>query len=276
MRRLCLTLLVGFGLSAAAQAADLPVKAPMAPAVYNWSGFYIGGNVGYGWGSSDNNFLVSDPLNAGGFVGTLNATDTNHYKGVIAGGQAGYNWQSTKYVFGIETDLQGSWQKGDQNFNSAIVGTNIITGPFVNPTAITNTDKITWLGTTRGRLGYAADRWLIYATGGLAYGEVKIAGTATPATIGVIPNLPFGWSQSSTRIGWTIGAGVEAALAGKWTWKVEYLYVDLGNVTATTAIGPGCLGNPALAICGASAGGPASVSARIRDNIVRLGLNYRF
>ncbi|MGH6683603.1 MAG: outer membrane protein [Pseudolabrys sp.] len=205
MRRLVFALLASTLFIGAAAAADLPVKAPvykapvMAP-VYNWTGFYIGANIGYSWGRQDVDAVGGVPLG------------NPNIDGVIGGGQIGYNWQMNQLVLGIEADIQASGQKGDGTF---------VPGPaaLALPT-ITFTDKLDWFGTVRGRVGYAMDRWLPYVTGGWAYGGGSISGsTSTPTT----------FSGSTTYSGWTIGGGLEYAFMNNWSVKAEYLYIDFGN-----------------------------------------------
>jgi outer membrane immunogenic protein len=209
--------LLGLAVTSAA-AADLPramppTKAPaFIPAVYSWNGFYLGINGGGAWGHSH--------WNGGG-----GNTDVS---GGLAGVTAGYNWQSGQWVFGLEADIDWSNIKG--SFSSAAC-------PFGCET------KNDWLGTARGRIGWAFDRWMPYITGGAAFGNVK----ATQAGIA---------SASDTNVGWTVGAGIEAALVANWTAKVEYLYADLGHVDCSA-----CL---------------SATSASFKTNIVRAGLNYRF
>ena len=175
-------------------AADIPVKAPvvapvMAPAVYNWSGFYIGGNIGGGWANAD--YLNTANTTSFGDVAGAPAFSHN-MSGFIGGGQIGYNFQSGAFVFGAEADLQGS---GAEDTFAA--------WKFSNP----------WFGTVRGRAGYAMNNVLAYATGGLAYGGGRV---------------DFGaLSETQTHLGWTVGAGVEVGLTPNWTAKAEYLYVRL-------------------------------------------------
>src|SRR6185369_15817918 len=174
-----------------ASAADLPrgapYRAPVYAPQYNWTGFYLGINGGGGFGDSDwNGFAVS-----------------NKPSGGMVGGTAGYNWQGagSPWVFGLEGDLD--W-------------TNI-KGTFVNATCpIGCQTQNDWLGTVRGRLGFAWDRVMPYVTGGLAVGNIK---ASQPGFAGV----------NDTNVGWSAGAGIEAALAGNWTAKLEYLHVDLGH-----------------------------------------------
>jgi outer membrane immunogenic protein len=181
----------------AAQAADVPIKAPYykgpphsVVSYYNWTGFYAGVNAGYGWGSSDWSALAT----------------SIKPKGFLAGGTLGYNWQSGAIVYGIEGDFDWSDVKG----SVACAG------------VLTCETSSSWLATFRGRVGYAFDRWLPYVTGGGAYGNVK----ATLSAAGV--DLA---SASSSQLGWTLGAGLEYAFMGNWSAKLEYLYVDLGKTT---------------------------------------------
>ncbi|RDV04870.1 outer membrane protein [Undibacter mobilis] len=202
----------------AANAADMarrqamPTKAPayVAP-IYNWSGFYAGINGGGGWGRSS----VSGPLSTGGNFNT---------SGGLVGGTLGFNYQAGQIVYGLEGDIDWTNLKGS---STCAVG-------------VSCEAKNNWLGTARGRIGYAFDRYLPYITGGLAVGDVKTSATGLG-------------SASSTKAGWTLGGGVEAAIAGPWTAKVEYLYVDLKDANA-----------------------PAGSSTDFRTNVVRGGLNYRF
>jgi outer membrane immunogenic protein len=217
-------------LAAPVRAADLPpaptYKAPMmAPMpIYNWTGFYIGANVGGGF--------ADVPITVTRMNTVLMATAK--MSGVIGGGQIGYNWQYTNWVFGLEADFQGSSQRA-----TGTVGRFILT------------ESLPWFGTVRGRVGFTpVDRWLVYATGGLAYAEQQF--TVTMAGVPVA-------NANATKAGWTVGGGVEAALWGNWTGKVEYLYIDITNNQTGMAVAV-----------------PAQVQAHLRENVARVGLNYRF
>ena len=294
IRRLILALGVLSVGSFGAIAADLPVKAPyiVAPPPFSWTGFYVGGNVGYSWGRAKDDFN-SFAANGGGSTVCLPtggaicvvANNSTSMNGAIGGLQAGYNWQTGNIIVGIKSDFQISGQKGDYAFTT--------TFPFPVPPgviSVANSEKLEWLGTLRGRLGFAADRWFLYGTGGLAYGLVKVEGSAAatgfPAGVGLacIPNgcpfLPFGsWSNSKTKVGWTAGFGIERVIGNDhWTVKFEYLYVDLGTVGTTFATPAGCYGNGTVGFAGCvnTAAGSGTISTRVTDNIVRLGVNYRF
>jgi outer membrane immunogenic protein len=288
-------------LATSALAADLAphmyTKAP-APivAVYDWTGFYIGGNVGYSWGRSSTNEAFTDAL-----TGTILSAATAKFNlnGVIGGGQAGYNWQRDRWVFGLEADIQGFGEKGSTNAvcpgatpsalgtvasvsSACSVGHLGDTAPFnVLALPVTNSlsEKIEWFGTFRGRIGPTITPTILaYVTGGLAYGSVKSSDTVSgtnitnPAGQGVnggtvlTPvNATFG--NSSTRVGWTVGAGIEGVISGNWTAKLEYLYIDLGNVS-------GSFITPVVAPSGNFV--TASYNSHVTDNILRVGVNYRW
>jgi outer membrane immunogenic protein len=217
------------GTAVSAQAADLAVKAPYykAPivAVYNWTGFYIGVNAGVGIGRDRT---------------THNLNNDSLYiapQGGFGGGQIGYNWQTDSIlgplVYGVEADIQGSGLSGG--------------GATVAP-GIVYSQKNDWFGTVRGRVGIATGPVLSYFTGGYAYGNVKSTITEAGVTA---------FSNNRTQGGWTVGSGVEAALGGNWTGKIEYLYLNLGN--KTDSFGPGT----------------QFTNTEIRENLFRVGLNYR-
>lgn len=266
-----------------ALAADLPVKARPVPvpvvAAYSWTGFYIGANAGYSWGrdpidvaatarirefrafQTPAETLVADT----GVVPFPLAAGTANVQGALAGGQAGYNWQSGVFVYGFETDLQWTGQKGGVTFCfPPACGLGAFQGTIDH--------KIDWFGTFRARAGALIDpRVLIYATGGLAYGQV-----VTTATGGVV-GQPFATlSSKGTRAGWTIGGGIEGALSNNWTVKAEYLYMDLGNAPsvsgATQTIFPNVPQGGFTTVLDTT----VATGGKVRDHIFRLGVNYRF
>ncbi|MFG1345588.1 outer membrane protein [Xanthobacter autotrophicus DSM 431] len=209
MKRFLLATVALAALSAPAAAADLatkyPVKAVPVP-VFSWTGFYIGANVGYG-GDSFN----YDVNYFGAPVANLGLTSS----GFFVGGQIGYNYQfANNVVLGLETDLQWSDISGT-------VDANVLALPVLSAGS-----SIDYFGTIRARLGYAIDRFLPYITGGVAYGK-----SSTDVTLLGVPLF----SESSTNWGWTIGAGGEFAVTNNWTFKAEYLYVDLGSSDLTVA-----------------------------------------
>jgi outer membrane immunogenic protein len=245
-------------IAAPALAADMAVKAPPPPPAvtyYDWTGFYLGANAGYSIGR--------DPTTVSAISG-ITVVDNEKFglspTGWLAGGQLGYNWQIHNLVLGVEADWQWTNQK-----DSACVLDCIL------QFSLNETQKLDSFGTARLRAGYAADHWLWYMTGGAAWGRLSDSRFLQQNATFVIPPVSTAGSASSAfwRGGWVIGAGVETALAGNWTAKLEYLYMDLGHTTDTfTVILPGFLGPPFPFT--------TTTSSQIRDNIIRAGLNYRF
>jgi outer membrane immunogenic protein len=251
-----------------ALAADLPVysKAPAVAAVYDWTGFYIGTNLGYSWGRASTNGTAigtqATPPVVTPVSGLLSGrADVN---GFIGGGQLGYNRQFGSWLAGLEGDIQFSNERASGDVVCTL-------GVTVCPT-FTRDYKLDWFGTARGRVGFLpAERILLYATGGLAYGKFSgssLMGVGGNAAAG-INALDFG-QWSSLRAGWTVGGGVEAALGGNWSIKFEYLYMDLGNVGGTTA-------NNVISVNGRTTTALTYVfNTRFTDNIARVGVNYKF
>jgi outer membrane immunogenic protein len=259
---------VGSLLTTSAFAADLPVKtytkAPVYVApVYNWTGFYLGGNIGYSWGKSSDTSTLTNPS---GMVVFTSAGQSN-LDGGVGGGQIGYNWQMQGWVWGFEADIQGSGENGSRAFafqrqlfvQAGLFG---LQANLAVPFALTQ--KIDWFGTVRGRVGVlATPKVLLYATGGLAYGEVNSSEAIGVAT-------PVSFLNTTTNVGWTVGAGVEGAIGGNWTARLEYLYVDLGR-TSGSFVTPVVIG---FAVNGGFLN--SNYSSRITDNILRVGVNYKF
>lgn len=228
-----------------ASAADLPVytKAPVV-AVYNWTGLYIGTNVGYSWGRgiTDGTQTIGSAVAAATVVTPMSGrADVN---GFIGGAQLGYNWQQGAWVFGLEGDIQFSNERGSGDVCTALCPAGYV---------FTRDYKLDWFGTARGRVGFLpAERILLYATGGLAYGNFTGSSWTLPMNFGT-------WS--SLQAGWTVGAGVESALGANWSVKFEYLYMDLGSVGGSSAT----VGLNKWVF-----------NTKFTDNIVRVGLNYKF
>jgi|HubBroStandDraft_2_1064218.scaffolds.fasta_scaffold180649_1 outer membrane immunogenic protein len=229
MNRIFVTAMLSIVAAGSALAADLPQPAPpppQAPAMYvptvapayNWGGIYLGLNGGYGFGNSD-------------WTGGVVSSGSFSTSGFVVGGTLGFNYQWSALVLGAETDLDFTDISGNGP------------GSFCQNCQTSND----WLGTTRARIGFAADRVLFYGTAGAAYGDVKASA--------------FNTSNSSTEVGWTAGAGVEAAFADNWTARIEYLYVDLSSGSCASA-------------CGAPASATQSVS--FTQSLIRGGVDYKF
>ena len=238
-------LLVGTAITSA-HGADLRArpytKAPAyAAPIYDWTGFYLGVNAGIGLGRNRTEHL---------FPG--NSFDTVYLQpqGVVGGGQIGYNWQTNSsflglgpMVFGLEADIQGADARDARTTLNGLAGTT------------TNfNQRMDWFATARGRVGLVTGSTMSYVTGGYAYGNVRTTATETSA-LGVVGAATIERGQS----GYVLGSGVEAALGGNWTGKIEYLYLDLGNR------------NDAFTVLGT----PQTLDSRVRENIFRAGLNYR-
>jgi outer membrane immunogenic protein len=274
-----------------AYAADMAVKAPpMAPApVWNWTGFYVGANVGGAW--SDNSRAYNMPFTAPGNVFAVCgapagvalpvltgpnpfdlSTDCTRPSSVIGGGQVGYNWQQASWVFGVEAD--GAWQHLIEH-NFVRFGTNTAPGAPMGSVATDTAyfrSEQNALGTFRGRVGFTGGSWLIYGTGGLAVGDVKHSATEVLAPGVACPAAPSATcrtgSDDITKWGWTVGAGVEWMFARNWSVGAEYLYVDLGRTTLTLA--------PLPAATSAFFFNTSSVDFRDREHVARVKVNYHF
>ena len=220
MKRLFLALVSVAALTGTAAAADLArpapapyYKAPVMAPMFSWTGFYIGLNGGGGFGRS-----------------TWDSRGSFNTSGGVIGGTVGYNYQVGQAVVGVEGDIDWANIRGTTN----------------NACALGCKTSDSWLSTVRGRLGYAADRFMPYITGGVAFGDVK---ATTPGFVGA----------SNDRAGWTLGAGLEYAVAQNWSLKAEYLYVDLGKFN-----------------CGAACGAAVTDNVSFTTNLVRAGVNYHF
>jgi outer membrane immunogenic protein len=245
-------------LAAPAFAADLGVRAPVMPLpVSPWTGFYFGGNVGYGWGDQAVNFSGSASTLAGIARGQIPSSLAGDSRGPIGGIQAGYNWQTGAFVLGVETDIQAAAIDQSGTLSTAVGG-----GLF--PATTTANQELSWLGTVRGRLGYTiTPTMLLYGTGGFAYGQGEVS-----SSVNTTPNCPGfcgGLTSSSTLTGWAAGGGLEYEITPNWSAKIEYLHYDLGTLSQTY---------------GDSAGRfPGTFVSTITDftgNIARIGANYKF
>lgn len=243
MKKILLGVLLASTAMSAAQAADLAArhytKAPVMATVYDWTGFYVGVNAGVGLGRDRTNLNIpATPLN-----------DTIYQQplGALGGAQIGYNWQVNSFlgpmVLGFETDIQGA--DLHDSYTCLFSCTALSSARF--------DQKLDWFGTARGRIGLVTGPVLSYVTAGFAYGGVNSSLTET------VGGVPASIAFDRTRTGWTWGSGVEAAIGGNWTAKLEYLYVDLGNMRDSFAL----------------QGAAQTLDTRVRENIFRVGLNYR-
>ena len=272
MKKLVAALITVALSSITASAADLAprpyTKAPaiVAP-VYNWTGFYVGLNAGGAWNESNattttvfspTGYFAATSVPAIAVAGNQNINRT----GFTGGLTGGYNWQVSNAVLGIEADFNYFGIRGSTSSTALY--------PCCAPTNFTVNTSVSsdWLATVRGRVGFlATPALLLYGTGGLAVANVK-ANYLFTDTFSLANESA---AISSTRYGWTAGAGAEYALMSGWSIKAEYLYVDLGRASTTstnlTAFNPG------------GAAFPTSVfthTVDLRSNIVRAGINYKF
>jgi outer membrane immunogenic protein len=281
MNRTKLAMLAGTSLClsfGAAYAADMPVKARVAPVAITdpWVGFYAGGNIGYSFGRTHDAAFVSpfseiNPREFGTFEfpGGTSATSSK-VNGVIGGGQAGFVGRiAPHWLAAVEADLQWSGQKGTAHaaFAGSIPDQQCTSAEcsFTNSTDITK--KLTWFGTLRFKTGYEVNDIWIYGTAGLAYGEVSVSGNNTllafadffrppPVLVGTL-STPFRFSQF--QVGYSAGLGAEGLIRGThWRWKAEWLHLDLGSTD-------GGLFSSVLVR-----------GTRFTDEIVRIGFNYSF
>src|ERR1700687_3405787 len=260
--------------SAAGLAARPYTKAPpVMVEVYNWTCFYIGGNGGYSWGRSRTDVSYFNTVTGAPIVPPAGSIVSSSFdmNGGVAGGQAGYNWQTANWVLGLEADIQWSGERGRAAYRCGATATGGVCLPGLTflPAGAAGTtlalgQSLEWSATVRGRAGLlAAPKVLLYATGGLAYGSIKSSGALAGFNGNGAAIAAFG-SNTETRVGWTVGAGVEGMITQNWTAKLEYLYMDLGSFSS----GPFTLA-PASTI-------GANVSSKFTDHILRAGINYRF
>src|SRR5262245_39406960 len=219
-------------LTGAASAADLAArpytKAPVAPVVvYDWTGFYVGGNVGGIWGGNRNTLVdfTSDGYDLGP---AFRSSSSNSW---IAGVHGGYNWQTaSKIVLGVEGDFEWTGLKHSNNGILLAGG-----APFL--TSLWNvSDSLNWLASIRGRLGYAAGNWMPYVTGGAAWSDTHHTGFVTNG-FGLAVTGPY--DVTSTKLGWVAGAGVEFMARPNWLFRVEYLHYAFDGERIVGATNPG-------------------------------------
>jgi outer membrane immunogenic protein len=240
--KLVLSALALVSATSIASAADLPARTytkapPMAVAVYDWTGFYFGGQIGYDWRRDSN---LERLLATGAPDGFTASSKPN---GVVGGVHAGYLVQNGVIVYGLEGDIEGANIRG--------TGLYSLTGQA--PIADHIDNRSDWQGSFRGRLGVASNNWLFYATGGLAFADIQhtyVTGIAGP------PITSF----SETRAGYTVGVGIEYGITANWRARVEYRYSDYGTLTNNVGT---------QFIVG------TFQDQKITDNAVRFGVSYK-
>jgi outer membrane immunogenic protein len=263
---------LSLGAVATASAADMAVKAPPpAPiAVANWTGFYIGGEVGGRWTEADWNTTCLGP---GAFPCTPTAFPTRFpfnnpssfdSSGVVGGVYGGYNWQMSNWVFGVEGDFRWGDNKRTKAGIPGAEDPAVVGSPGLDSSSV----RQTWEASARGRLGIlVTPSVLLFGTGGVAFTHVE--STAACGTVA----FPVGWCAFPNRIstgsddlvGWTVGAGIEAMVASNWLVRGEYRYADYGTFSSTVLRGPGAVLVDAVAF-----------DTKIRTHSAMVGIAYKF
>jgi outer membrane immunogenic protein len=266
IRRFALATTALLCMAGAAAAADLPTKKapePPPPLPFSWTGFYVGGNLGV----IDGRF--ADPISTTAFVGAFpfgpDSVPFNGFDNSLAGGvQLGYRQQFQQFVLGVEANFDL------MNLNRSVVNPAPGTGRDVFIRGDNFAANARWDSSIRGDLGYAWDRWLVYATGGVAFTGVTMSSNFIATTVGAITFPASSGSDSKTLIGGTIGAGVAYALNDHWDVGAEYRFTDYGRAKfALGTVAGGFFG-------GAFENVPATGSLNVQTQQVELKVNYRF
>jgi len=272
-KTIAISVFAAMAATSAASAADIAARPytkapPPIVEVWTWDKFYVGLNGGYSWGRSDTSGTFYNALT--GVQLSPTQSGTFHLDGWLFGGQVGKNWQFGNWVVGVEFDGQWTDEKGRRSFTCVTPATGGVCNPAtfgagfgVSP-ATTFNQEISWFATFRPRVGVlVTPTALLYATGGLAVAGIKTDGVISGFTAASIPTS-VAWSNDSTRVGWVIGAGLEARLTGNWTGKIEGLYMDYGSVSGSPVL---ATNSPPLRF---------DYSSKVTDVVVRAGLNYHF
>jgi outer membrane immunogenic protein len=253
-------------------AADLPLKAPVAPVLPapSWTGFYVGLNAGADWARSDTSTgtsCVAAPGTTGPYFGctsvpAVNAVGTGSMSssGFTGGGQIGYNWQINSLVLGAEADFEAFHGRASRS------STGFYPSSPAHSFTVTSSVNATWLFTARARAGWAiSNDVLLYATGGLALTDLSASNSFVDSFVS--PTGIGSWSASKTQVGWTAGGGAEWAFARNWSLKAEYLYVHFDAITSSGLVQDNG---------GFGYGSAISTSTDLSAHIARGGINYRF
>jgi outer membrane immunogenic protein len=240
-----------------AQAADIPLKAPVVVAPFSWTGIYLGINAGYGTGQSTGDAYCTNPAGVVSGIGCSSAMPAAlKQSGGFVGGQVGGNYQTGMFVWGVEADIHVSHINDS---TGAVALPCCILVPPVPGSTLVRSANLDWFGTVRGRLGLAIwDRTLIYGTGGLMYGEevASFLAAAPPSPV------TFPGYSSATHSGWVAGGGIEYAFTDRISAKVEGLYYNLGSETVAFT-------NPTNNFT-------ESTNYSYKGALVRLGANLKF
>jgi outer membrane immunogenic protein len=275
-----------------AAAADMPVKAPVLVPAWTWEGYYGGVNVGYSWGDWNSTCLFRTdcfPVTPGTVSGTgtgltlgtgaaaalaFTAANTTgsaspNVDGWLGGIHYGRNWQRGNWVFGLDSDWDWTGERERRNGTVTFRFTTADATVVSATTTLTNEWKLNWFSNTRARLGLAHDTWLVYVAGGLAMGRFTYTHgssvTVSATTVGgatTSASAIVALSERKTRLGYTVGGGVEKALSQNWIARAEYLYLDFGTRTFFEGVTIG--------------GTRFDTNVRLRDHVGRVGISYLF
>lgn len=249
--------------SGVAQSADLPYKAPppaaapiTAPIPWTWTGFYIGGHFGAGWGTKDWDFKQESFTDAEGHTSSeaFDFPSSFNINGFLGGGQLGYRFQAGPWVFGI----QGSFTGADIHGRSTCFENEFVCN-----------SKIDWLAAVTGQFGWAVDRALIYFTGGVAWAHDKSSINFTRLSR-CIDGEGCDFNKSQTRVGGLIGAGVSYAFTPSWSAFIEYNFMDFGKHTVDFTVT-----NPIICgLCTVSTRYSVDIDQQV--HVIKAGINWRF
>jgi outer membrane immunogenic protein len=220
---------------------------PVTPASaqpYRWTGFYLGGQLGAQWMVSKSSLNYS----------SISGSKTFHDTSFMGGGQVGFNWQPARMplVLGLEGDvIWASHDKGGEIFRTGL-------------DHLDGRSELGVQGSVRGRLGWAINRVLLYGTGGVGFGDCKATTIAIRDGVG-----SASFDKRKTRVGWTVGAGVEYALPffSHWTIRAEYRYADLGSINLSF---PGATIGSGITVL------PYNAKADFRTHAAIFGVNFKF
>jgi outer membrane immunogenic protein len=273
LKRFVAAVALAMAFVAPALAADMPARTYKAPppvaAAYNWTGFYVGVTAGAVWGDFDPTTRTNggDYFVGTGVLASVNAAGVQRINplGFTGGLEAGYNVQFGAGLVGIEADIQYTGLRGSASSNAVY--------PCCLPATavISASASADWLATVRGRVGFVANDWLFFGTGGVAFTQLKASFSGSD-NCGVVAGCGIGFgngaepvaSISSTRVGYAVGGGIEKIVAANWTIKAEYLYVKFDSVSTN-----GVFANTAFTAV-------MNHSVDLTANIARVGANYRF
>jgi outer membrane immunogenic protein len=236
----------------AAFAAEPPPPYIPPPPVFTWTGPYVGGQIGYAWGTGNFNTTLFDPITGTFFNASAGGTPS----GVIGGAHVGFQYEINQWVLGIEGSVDGTGLH-----NSAFVAFPAAFGNRI----LTASTSVDVEGTIRGKIGFAWDRVLIYGTGGVAFGGSSTDLSLTAVTAA---GAPFAVTSNvgNNRVGWTAGGGLQYAVTNNWWVFTEYRYTNFGDINISSGLLSSAL--------------PTGVffrgSRQIRQNQVQAGFSYRF